>query len=672
MAKFFGFLLIVCFLGITDCAYCQADIFPDEAVSVKQFETAGWLKGGTISSVSPETDYPLYKEGVFSSFAPSSRIRAMVTLNDTLWIGTEGGLFALDTLSDSLFAAQDFPFLSVRALAVDDYERLWVGCDEGVAFRNQTWNYYTRHTHPFFERIRDLTVGSRKIWISTYGNGCGYISGDSLTVFTEKDSLMDNRVLKIVEETASRIWFATASGICYADSFKWESMRYGNNIPIGSINDLAFDEGKNLFIAVCRQGVSRYKFGSVTNYTDRDGLPGWDINSFSLDLTGKLIAGGSEGLSYYDGSGWTRYRIPGIPLNKYNILSIHHDLSGRTYLGTDDGTIIILDRDSSRELRLRQGFPASRVSEIYGYKDLIYFVTCNGVFKLGEHLTRLSLPDNYYSESVTDIAVEDTGRMWITTRFGILRSSGDSWKIFDRRSGLPTEYFTSVAADSGKGVWFGTFESGVLNFNGGKWYHYTVENGLPGNAIKDIIFDRSGKPWVITAAGETACYSDSGWQRFGPGTGKAVFRGGINKDITILNDPDIYLLSGSGGRTFSSGGGCLGRDNSGNVVIAGDDGIYFNYRGKWSRIDLPQTGYKISPSALIETERSDLWLGTKENGIFILSGNKWRHLKVLSGFSGKGVLSLHEDPSGRIWIGTRGKGAGRFIYFPDAENKKPN
>ncbi|HMA76097.1 MAG TPA: two-component regulator propeller domain-containing protein, partial [Candidatus Krumholzibacteriaceae bacterium] len=62
----------------------------------------------------------------------------------------------------------------------------------------------------------------------------------------------------------------------------------------------------------------------------------------------------------------------------------------------------------------------------------------------------------------------------------------------------------------------------------------------------------------------------------------------------------------------------------------------------------------------------------KKNGIFILSGDRWRHLKVLSGFPGKGVLALHEDSSGRIWIGTHGRGAGRFIYYSGAENKKLN
>jgi len=134
---------------------------------------------------------------------------------------------------------------------------------------------------------------------------------------------MDNRVLTIIEETSSKIWFGTASGVCYADSFKWESMRYGNNIPIGSINDLIFDEEKDLFIAVCRRGVSRYKFGNVTNYADRDGLSVRDINSFSLDLTRKLMAGGSKGLSTYDGFGWTPFRISGIPIQRYNFLSIY-------------------------------------------------------------------------------------------------------------------------------------------------------------------------------------------------------------------------------------------------------------------------------------------------------------------------------------------------------------
>jgi ligand-binding sensor domain-containing protein len=536
--------------------------------------------------------------------------------------------------------------------------------------RDDTWNYFTASSHPFFERIRDLTIGSKKVWIATYGNGCGYISGDSLTVITEEDSLMDNRVLTIVEETPSKIWFGTASGVCYANSFKWESMRYGNNIPNGSINDLIFDEGKNLFIAVCRQGVSRYKFGKVTNYTNRDGLPGWDINAFSLDLTGKLIAGGNKGLSSYDGFGWTPFRVSGIPLYRYNFLSIYHDQSGKCFLGTDEGTIVIIERGSVKKLELPQAFPALQISVIYGFENQLYFVTGDGVFKLEDRPTKIDLPGSWYSDVATDIVVTGDNQLWIATRFGILRSLNGSWEILDRRSGLPTEYFTSIAVDPKQGVWFGTFESGILHFSDGKWYHYTTDNGLPSNCIKDIMFDGRGKLWAITIWGKIACYSDGSWQQIGPNGDNSVYsqRVAKKKNISFVNDPDVYFLSDPKDKLNFSGGGCLGRDNSGSVMIAGKDGIYLDSSGKWSRIDFPKTGLEISPTALIETKGSDYWLGTRNSGLFVFSRGEWEHLEASSGFPGKSVLSLHEDLAGRIWIGTASSGICRFVYSVDAKN----
>jgi len=172
-------------LGTADYANSQTQVPPTEPDSGKQIKISGWLKAGKISFVSPDQSFPNYQAGRFSSFIPSNKIRTMTMLDDTLWIGTEGGLFAWDSMNDSLFNIESFPFSSVRVITVDDYDRLWIGCDEGLCIRDDAWNYFTASSHPFFERIRDLTVGNQKIWVATYGNGCGFISGDSLTVITE-------------------------------------------------------------------------------------------------------------------------------------------------------------------------------------------------------------------------------------------------------------------------------------------------------------------------------------------------------------------------------------------------------------------------------------------------------------------------------------------------------
>jgi ligand-binding sensor domain-containing protein len=201
-----------------------------------------------------------------------------------------------------------------------------------------------------------------------------------------------------------------------------------------------------------------------------------------------------------------------------------------------------------------------------------------------------------------------------------------------------------------------------------------MENGLPGDRIEDIIIDGLGKLWAITIWGKTACYSNGSWKNFDPdGNGGAYFQSEAKKkDISFVNDPNVYFLSTPNDMLHPIGGGCLGKDNSGNVMIVGKNGIYFNSADKWSRINLPLTGQEIFPTALIETERSDYWLGTKENGIFVFSRGKWRHLETLSGFSGRSVLSLYEDLAGNIWIGTASSGISRFVYSTEAENQTPN
>lgn len=637
-----------------------------DTAEAEDIEIAGWLKSGKDYHVLPDTSAARYQGGSFSRFAPSFEVRSLFSLNDTLWVGTEGGLYTWDRSNDSLAFMDRFPFTSVRVIAVDDFDRIWVGCEEGLAMRDLRWRFYTPEVNPFFENIRDLSTGNRKIWIATYGNGCGYISGDSLTVISEDDSLLDDRVTSVVEETPSRIWFGTASGVCRADSFRWQPMRYGSGIPIGEVNDLIFDEERNLFIAVKRQGVSRFKFGSVKNYPGDRGLPGWNINQFGLTLTGELIAAGKGGLSYFDGSGWTPYRLSGVPLHRYHFISIHHDISDNSFIGTNEGKVIVAERDGVREISLPVSFPASRVVEITGTGEKVYMITEKGIFAGGDEIMRVGLPDSCYSKDVTGIAESENRDIWVCTRFGILRFSKEKWEIFDRRNGLPTEYITCAASTRRGDLWFGTFDSGLLRFSNDRWYHYTRDSGLPDDRISKVLVDGEERLWVLTASGRTAYYQKGEWRDSGLRVEreKASPAGGEESGSDPEDIPGLSYLSSTGKDMVESEiGVTLGVSSSGNCIIARREGIYIHYDSEWTRVSPPEGN--IIPTAVLMTRRSEILLGTRDRGLYIMKEGRWIELGSLSGMPARHIRAIYEDEAGIVYIGTAFSGFWRFVYSGD-------
>ncbi|MBN1164901.1 MAG: hypothetical protein JXB45_10005 [Candidatus Krumholzibacteriota bacterium] len=657
-------LLLMIFGGVIDFSLTAQEIIPEEEAEVK---TAGWLNVGTVVHLVDIGHY--YREaagGVFDNFGPALELRTLLSADDTLWIGTEGGLFAWSTAADTVFKVTGPVFESIRVLARDDSGLLWVGGDLGVSIRgDEGWIHYTADEHPFFDKITDFQVVDDRIWITSYGQGCGYLSGDSLTIITRADSLLDDRVLSVVEENDNVIWFGTASGVCRADSFRWQSLRYGQGIPIGAVEDVIIDEEGNLFLAVANQGITRYNFGRVRNYGPRQGLPGRDIGAFSLDPAGRVWAAGRSGLTVYDGSGWTPFRLPQTFMGRYHFLSIHHNVDGNLFLGTDEGKLLIVSPDSLKVVSLPQRFPEGYIPLIRRYDDALWFLSRKAVYRLGENLTPLVLPGSGYEGTLTDLAVDGSGGLWLTTRFGILHLEDRSWEVFDRRHKLPTEYFTSVSVQENGDLWFGTFQDGLLRYTGDRWTHYAEKNGLVSNRITDTLVDGAGVLWVLFADGRVARFVSGIWEVLEmPGGDRYAGEGRVEPDSLRQLDHGIRFLTGKNsgpGRGRISSGYCLGRDALGFCLIGRPDGIFRLSATGWQVIE-PPPGRRIEPSAVTGLSGGELWLGTGGDGIYIKRGGRWIHRGAAQGLADNHVLSIVEDGSGQVWIGTRSGGITRFKF----------
>ncbi len=135
----------------------------------------------------------------------------------------------LDELNGNL------PINSVRALAVDNRNQLWIGTDKGLRVLYNTSNFFTDDNVSTSEIIiledgvakellseqyvTDIKVdGSNNKWISTIDAGVFYLSSDGQeTIYhftTDNSPLPSNAVTNIsIEETNSIIYFGTDKGL---------------------------------------------------------------------------------------------------------------------------------------------------------------------------------------------------------------------------------------------------------------------------------------------------------------------------------------------------------------------------------------------------------------------------------------------------------------------------
>lgn len=615
-----------------------------------------WHRGGRASFPFDSRDATKGLQGLSTRvLAPAMQLRSVVSHSDTVWIGTEGGLFAWVSDIDSVFPVGGPPFTGVNAVAFDDDGALWVGGDEGISVRAQRgWAHYPGEKYSYFERVRGLCNGTGRMWIATYGNGCGFMESGELRLFTKADSLLDDRVISVLEQDDRTVWIGTASGICKADGYGWHSLRYGNRIPVGAVEDMVIDERGNLFLAIARQGVARYNLGRVTVFGPAEGLPGYEINALSIDSTGRVWAAGRGGASYFDGSGWIPVTVPGTELGRYNFLSICHDFDGNTFLGTDAGRMFVVSGYSCLEVALPQGFPARMVRGAAEYGGELWFLTGNGIFRSRDRLVRIPSPDPWFDGAMTGLAIDANGGIWVSTRFGVLRFNGVSWEVLDRRAGLPTEHFAWVSGGTGGDMWLGTFDAGVIRHSGGAWAGYTVEDGLPSDELAGMVTDGAGTQWALSRSGRLSRFDGAVWKAADPpGSGAPAGSAEPFDSITGL-DPGIRFLTpaGSGESRERQAGVCIGTDASGNCVVCLPDGIYINSAAGWKMIELPAPDLLIEPTCVLGTRHGELWLGTAGDGIFIRRGVSWRHLGACSGLSSDNITALFEDAKGRVWAGS--------------------
>jgi hypothetical protein len=135
-----------------------------------------------------------------------------------------------------------------------------------------------------------------------------------------------------------------------------------------------------------------------------------------------------------------------------------------------------------------------------------------------ENGTWQSIEKNDYS-SPESLAVDAKGQAWFGTLInGVYLFDGSTWTNHDQASGvLPSNHVTSISADSGGRVWFGT-SYGLVAFDGTNWQTFLMSNSdLGDNDIEFVVTTNDG-PVRVPAPEEKARGSLTGKLETADGT----------------------------------------------------------------------------------------------------------------------------------------------------------
>jgi PAS domain S-box-containing protein len=382
--------------------------------------------------------------------------------------------------------------------------------------------------------------------------------------------------------------------------------------------------------------VSNNVSGSATADTNFKGvlagtvvpLPAAVLFFFLFSLSASMFLYGNESCLPGDKARFERISV-GNGLSQSTVRCIIRDKRGLMWFGTEDG-----------------------LNRYDGYEFVIYRpITGN--------------PTSLSDEGIHCIYEDRQGRLWIGTRQGLNRFNRDN-ETFTRyqkntdttADGLTGNQVLAICQDPEGNLWIGTGDGGLNKFapHDNRFYSYqhdiTGPAGLAGNHIGTLYVDRSGVLWIGTR--------DAGLDRY-----------------DAENDVFVHYQNHPGNPNSLSGNTvtAIGEDREGNLWVGTDSGL-----NKLDRKNHTFTRYNHDPRSppdpghigsdlvccIYLTHAGELLIGTEggldkynpEDGTFT---HYCRDPDDPRSLSNDIVISIYEDPSHILWIGTEGGGFNKFV-----------
>ena len=361
--------------------------------------------------------------------------------------------------------------------------------------------------------------------------------------------------------------------------------------------------------------------GNLTQFTEKDGLPGAEVHGILTDRLGYLWIGSVNGLTRYDGYEFKRfYYNPNdtVSIHGLNVWSLLEDRKGKIWIASAPSFLNEFD-------------PVSRTFKQYDFAHLI------------RHPANVEL-------GIIAMCQDNNGRIYfgVGTNFGEPISSAllykdendDKIKQFISPDSLPIQNVPKIAKDKTGNIWFLSY-SGIFKIDtkGILSKIHSVENILmqDKDLATDIKFDKDDHMWFVTM--KNRLYSVM------PGDG--TYKTWVLKGVPVsVNSPNIIML-----------------DKSDNIWIGTNSGIQFFDR-KTGRFSMFNNGIK---KELEKTPVSDLcfdsfgtlWIGSFVHGLLKYEDKPQLKSYIHNPVDKKSITAgwanyIYEAGDGKIWICTSG------------------
>lgn len=428
-----------------------------------------------------------------------------------IWICTlDNGLFKIkldDKSIDNYKNSENkfsIPSNNTKDILLDSKGKLWIATDKGICnfdYEKEVFTTYNKEPYENNSLIDDETFcllkdSSGLIWVGTYSGISLFNPNSNFIHFKsnpyDENSLSGNIIHGIYEYDNKTLWIGTnENGV---NVINGDIIKHLNKENSNIISDLIEDiTGFNNYVFIgTNEGLSVLvqnddKGYTITNYTDKDGLPSNKIRSLFIDSKGYLWIGTNKGLAILDVNNEkiidVTYILDNIGVSDKFIRAVYEDSKGNYYIGCFlEGGLIKIN-------------PDTKEYKIYQNND----------------------NDSISNNSIRYITEDLNGNILVGTSHGIniLNLSTDKFKHYTENDGLINNTVYGILVDKNNDIWMST-NGGISKFSikEGAFSNFTVTDGIQSNEFN----------------GRSCFKSKDG----------SIYFGGIN-GFNVLNIDDIEL-----------------------------------------------------------------------------------------------------------------------------------
>ena len=314
--------------------------------------------------------------------------------------------------------------------------------------------------------------------------------------------------------------------------------------------------------------------------------------------------------------------ISGTQIGEY-VVEIFEDSNGNIWFGTlGKGVAKYNPTASEAQPRLRyfsmdDGLADNTVTAMAGDpQGNLWIGTHSGLsFYNGYTFKSFHQEDGLCNERVSDLLFDAAGTLWIATWDGVCYYKANSFHTFP----LPVpemkledyqttmHWVTEILEDAKGNLWFCRDGYGVLKYDGKSFQHFSKDDGLASDNVQAIAEDDNGLLWFGSRISESD-HPDN-HKRHGDG-GLARFDGHSFVQFAStpgLSNNEIYSISSG-----EEGNIWIGANKLGLYQF---DGHTFTLYSKTDRADLMPHGYGIQK--ILVDRKGTIWLGLS-GGLFML------------------------------------------------------